>query len=122
MTVFTLPGLLIPMARPGWWVLLFAVGWTSWAFGSMLCGIALVSYQQATCPAELRGRVSAASRWINWGTLPLGGLAGGALGTALGVHVTLWLAVVGGCLSGLWLYLSPLRGMRDLPAEALQPA
>jgi MFS family permease len=31
-------------------------------------------------------------------------------------------AVIGGCLSGLWLYLSPLRGMRDLPAEALQPA
>jgi MFS family permease len=122
MTVFTLPGLLIPMARPGWWMLLFAVGWTSWAFGSTLCGIALVSYQQATCPAELRGRVSAASRWINWGTLSLGGLIGGALGTTLGVHVTLWLAVIGGWLSGLWLYLSPLRGMRDLPAEALQPA
>jgi MFS family permease len=26
-----------------------------------------VSYQQATCPARLRGRVSAAQRWINWG-------------------------------------------------------
>jgi Na+/melibiose symporter-like transporter len=83
MTVFTLPGLLIPMARPGWQVGLFAVGWMSWTFGATLCAIALTSYQQATCPARLRGRVSAASRWVNWGTLPLGGLAGGALGAAL---------------------------------------
>jgi len=121
MTVFTLPGLLIPLAGPGWWVLLFAAGWISWTFSATLCSIALVSYQQATCPPELRGRVSAAQRWINWGTLPLGGLAGGALGTAIGVHATLWLAVIGACSSGLWLYLSPLRGQRDL-ATGLRPA
>lgn len=114
MTVFALPGVLIPLAGPGWWVLLFAAGWISWTFSATLCSIALVSYQQATCPPELRGRVSAAQRWINWGTLPLGGLAGGALGTAIGVHATLWLAVIGACASGLWLYLSPLRGQRDL--------
>jgi MFS family permease len=122
MTVFTLPGLLIPVARPGWWVLLFAAGWMSWTFGSTLCATALTSYQQAACPAELRGRVSAVLRWIAWGTLPLGGLVAGALGGAIGVHVVLWIAVIGGCSSGLWLYMSPLRGMRDLPAGGLQPA
>jgi predicted MFS family arabinose efflux permease len=122
MAVFSLPGVLIPLAGPGWRVLLFALGWTSWTFGATLCNIGLVSYQQATCPPRLRGRVSAAQRWINWGTLPLGGLAGGALGTAIGVRATLWLAVAGACLSGLWLYLSPLRRLRDLPAGGLRPA
>jgi predicted MFS family arabinose efflux permease len=121
-TVFTLPGLLIPLARPGWLALLFAVGWVSWTFGSTLCSIVLVSYQQATCPSLLRGRVSAALRWINWGTLPLGALAAGALGSAVGVHAVLWLAVIGGCSSGLWLLLSPLRGMRDLTLDGVQPA
>jgi MFS family permease len=122
MTVFTLPGLLIPAARPGWWVLLFAVGWMSWTFGSTLCATALTSYQQAACPAELRGRVSAVLRWISWGTLPLGGLVAGVLGGAIGVHTVLWIAAIGGCSSGLWLYLSPLRGMRDLPADGLLAA
>jgi MFS family permease len=122
MTAFTLPGLLIPMARPGWWVLSFAIGWMSWTFGSTLCGVAVASYQQATCPPELRGRVSGAARWVTWGTLPLGGLTAGALGSALGAHATLWLAVIGGCLSGLWLYFSPLRHMRDLPTERPCPA
>ncbi|MBV9792969.1 MAG: MFS transporter [Actinobacteria bacterium] len=122
MTVFALPGLLIPAARPGWWVLLFAVGWMSWTFSATLCGTALTSYQQAACPERLRGRVSAVSRWVSWGTLPLGGLTAGLLGGVIGVHLTLWIAVAGGCLSGLWLYLSPLRRLRDLPAGGLQPA
>jgi MFS family permease len=123
-TVFTLPGLLIPLARPGWLVLLFAVGWVSWTFGSTLCTINLVSYQQATCPPLLRGRVSAAQRWINWGTLPLGALAAGVLGSAIGVHAVLWLAVIGGCSSGLWLLLSQLRQRRDLDLTlgGMQPA
>jgi hypothetical protein len=47
--------------------------------------------------------LSAAQRWINWDTLPLGGLVGGALGSAIGVHATLWVAAAGGCSSGLWL-------------------
>jgi MFS family permease len=115
MTVFSLPGLLIPAARPGWWVLLFALGWMSWTFSSTVCNIALLSYRQATTPPKLLGRVNAAARWINWGTLPLGGLAGGVLGTALGVRTTLWIAAVGGCSAGLWLFCSPLRGLRDIP-------
>ena len=45
-----------------------------------------------------------------------------ALGSALGAHATLWIAAIGGCLSGLWLYFSPLRHMRDMPIEKFQPA
>lgn len=121
MTVFSLPGLLIPMAQHGPLVLLFAVGWMSWTFSSTLCFIALTSYRQAVTPPELLGRVNASARWIVWGTLPLGGLAGGALGSAIGVRNTLWIAVIGGCSSGLWLLFSPLRGMRDIPISTGVP-
>jgi MFS family permease len=121
-TAFTLPGLLIPLAGPGWSMLLFAAGWISWSFGSTLCGVALISYQQRTSPPQLRGQVAAAVRWINWGTLPLGGLTAGALGGVLGVHTMLWIAVVGGCSAGMWLYRSPLRFLRDMPITALQLA
>jgi predicted MFS family arabinose efflux permease len=118
MTVFALPGLLIAAAGSGAWVLLFAVGWMSWTFSSTVCTVALLSYRQSTCPPELLAPVNATARWINWGTLPLGGVAAGALGTSIGVRQTLWIAVVGGCASGLWLFFSPLRGMRDFPAAA----
>ncbi len=121
MTLLSLPGLLIPLAGSGWWVLLFGFGWISWTFASTVAGISLVSYRQAACPPNMIGRVSAAARWITWGTLPLGGLAGGALATALGVQTTLWIAVSGGCCAGLWLYFSPLRGMRDIPLGKPEP-
>lgn len=122
MTVLSLPGLLIPLAGRGWAVLLFAAGWISWTFASTVTGIALTSYRQATCPPELLGRVSAAARWITWGTLPLGGLAGGALAARFGVRATLWIAVAGGCCAGLWLLFSPLRRMRDIPLGRLAGA
>ncbi|MGW7544470.1 MFS transporter [Streptomyces sp. NPDC054770] len=121
MTVLSLPGLLIPLAGHGWWVLLFGIGWISWTFSSTVAGISLTSYRQAACPPEMLGRVSAAARWVTWGTLPLGGLAGGALATAFGVRTTLWIAVVGGCCAGLWLFFSPLRGMRDIPLKEPEP-
>ncbi|TDT38829.1 putative MFS family arabinose efflux permease [Streptomyces sp. BK208] len=115
MTLLSLPGLLIPLAGPGWRVLLFGFGWISWTFASTVAGISLTSYRQSVCPPDMLGRVSATARWINWGTLPLGGLAGGALAAAVGVRGTLWIAVAGGCCAGLWLFFSPLRGLRDIP-------
>ncbi|OIJ63632.1 MFS transporter [Streptomyces mangrovisoli] len=121
MTALSLPGLLIPLAGPGPGALLFGFGWSAWTFSSTVAGISLTSYRQAACPPEMLGRVSAAARWITWGTLPLGGLAGGALATALGVRTTLWIAVVGGCCAGLWLFFSPLRGLRDIPLESAGP-
>lgn len=121
MTVFALPGLLIPAAGHGWMSLLFAAGWTSWTFSATLCGVALTSYRQAACPPDLLGRVNAASRWVTWGTLPLGGVAGGALAATIGVRASLWVATIGGCLSGLWLFFSPLRGLRDIPGIAHGP-
>jgi len=122
MTVLSLPGLLIPLAGHGWWVLLFGFGWISWTFASTVAGVSLTTYRQAACPPDMLGRVSAAARWITWGTLPLGGVAGGALATALGVRTTLWIAVAGGCCAGLWLFFSPLRGMRDIPLGKPEPA
>jgi hypothetical protein len=61
--------------------------------------------------------MNAAVRWIVWGTLPLGGLAGGALGTAVGVRPTLWCTVGGSLVAAMFVVFSPLRAMRDFPAR-----
>jgi MFS family permease len=115
MLVLGLPPLLIPLAEPGGLVVLFPVGFAAFSFSAVVYNVAQVSYRQAICPPRLLGRMNAAVRWVVWGTLPLGGLLGGAFGTWLGVRATLWIAFAGSWAAGWWVFFSPLRRMRDIP-------
>jgi len=118
MLVLSLPQLLVPLAEPGWRVAAFAVGLAGFWFSAVIYNVAQVSYRQAICPPRLLGRMNAAVRWIVWGTLPIGGLLGGAFGTALGIRATLWVAFAGSWLAGWWVFFSPLRTMRDIPGAS----
>jgi MFS family permease len=107
--------LLLPLAQPGWRTGLVVVGTALAGYGAVVYNVAQVSFRQTICPDELLGRMNASIRFVVWGTMPLGGLLGGALGELLGVRGALWVATAGQALAVLWVLLSPLRGMRDLP-------
>lgn len=100
--------------------LLFTAEFLS-GFGVMLLDIASGSFQAALIPDALRSRVSGAFRTVNHGMRPLGALAGGLLGSSIGLRPTLWIATVGGVLSVLWLIPSPIPRMRGLPEKAVLP-
>jgi MFS family permease len=108
---------LIPLAAFGPPVLLLAGGWFGLSWGNVAYNVVQVSFRQRLCPPALLGRMNASVRFIVFGTMPLGGLLGGVLGSWLGVLPTLWLAAAGGFLACLPVVLSPLRWMRDLPRE-----
>jgi MFS family permease len=115
--LFTAPLLLVPLAGgPRLLVLamLFLAEFGS-GFGVMLLDISIGSIFAAVIPDELRSRVTGAFQAVNYGTRPLGALAGGALGTLLGLRPTLWIATVGGLAGFLWLLPSPLPRFR-MPA------
>ncbi|MBA2276916.1 MAG: MFS transporter [Chloroflexia bacterium] len=76
-----------------------------------------VSLRQAMTPDRLQGRVSASSQVLVGGMQPLGALTGGALGSLVGVPVTLVLACVGMFSAVLWLLRSPVRTIEHLPTE-----
>ena len=76
-----------------------------------------VSFRQRLCPPALLGRMNASVRFLVWGSMPLGGLAGGFLGSAIGVVPTLWAAAAVQLCAALPVLLSPLLRMRDLPRE-----
>jgi len=117
--LFTWPGhLLLPLAAPGWRLGLAGSGLVLGGFGLVVYNVAQVSYRQAICPDRLLGRMNASVRFVVWGTLPLGGLLGGALGEGLGLRDALWVAVAGEVAAAGWVLCSPLRRMRDLPTAA----
>jgi predicted MFS family arabinose efflux permease len=74
-----------------------------------------VSYRQAICPPRLQGRMNSVMRFMVWGTIPLGGLVGGVLGTTIGLRETIVVGAIGGSLAVLWIIFSPQRHLREMP-------
>ena len=92
--LFPAPLLLVPLASgPHGLILaaLFAAEFLS-GLGVMVLDISIGSIFAAVIPDRLRSRVTGAFQAINYGSRPLGSLAAGALGTAIGVRPTLWIA------------------------------
>lgn len=115
--VFPAPLILVPLAqgpRPAILALLFLAEFGS-GFGVMILDITIGSIFAAVIPDALRARVTGAYRMVNYGTRPLGALTGGALGAAIGLRTTLWVAVLGAVSCGLWLLAPSVRRLKSLP-------
>ncbi|MGW0207539.1 MFS transporter [Streptomyces sp. NPDC003233] len=105
--------LLMPLARPGWGILLYAAGMTAFSANVVLFNATATSYRQTVCPERLLGRVNASFVWVCYGVIPLGALFGGGLGTGIGLRPALWVCVLGMWSACLFVIFSPLRRLRD---------
>ncbi|MFI9354250.1 MFS transporter [Streptomyces lydicus] len=114
--------LLVPLTTSGAGALLYVAGSFGVSAGVVAGNILKVSFQQEYCPPPLLGRLVASSAFLNYGTLPLGALLGGALGSALGVRTAMWIMTAGVPLAALILLFSPVRTVRELPARRTEPA
>ena len=83
--------------------------------GIVVYNVTAISLMQALTPPELLGRMNASRRWIVWGTIPLGGLVGGALASTVGLRETLFVGTIGASLCFLFLLAKPLRTIQQLP-------
>ncbi|MFL5930273.1 MAG: MFS transporter [Gaiellaceae bacterium] len=115
--LFPLPLLLVPLASgPRWVVVLMLFLAEFWSgVGVMMLDISAGSIFAALIPDRLRSRVSGAYSFVNYGVRPLGSLAGGVLGSTIGLQPTLWIGAIGALAGVLWLLPSPIPRLRDLP-------
>ena len=73
------------------------------------------SLRQAVTPDALRGRVNGTLRVLSLGMALVGTFAGAVLGETLGVRAALGVGVCGGFVAALFVFFSPLRGLREMP-------
>jgi MFS family permease len=109
-------GFVAPFVHRDWTLYLLAAAFILFWATTVVYNITQVSFRQGLCPPDLLGRMNATMRFLVWGTMPLGGVIGGALGAAIGVRATLLVAAIGGCVAVVPVFFSPLRRMRELPS------
>ena len=119
--VFSVAGLAVPLAPKSFPLPLLMLAQVLFGFGSVTYNITQVSLRQAITPERLQGRMNAAMRWIVWGTIPLGSLAGGAIATWWGLRTALWVGAFGGLVPFLPVALTSVRKIREMPEPVEEP-
>ena len=115
-TFLNLPAMLLIALAPVSFPIPFIVtGGIVLGFVIVVYNITQVSYRQAICPPRLQGRMNSVMRFLVWGTIPVGTLLGGTLGSTIGLRETLVVGAVGSGSSFLWILLSPQRHLREMP-------
>jgi MFS family permease len=119
--VFSAAMLLVPLATKANPVPYLAVSAAIGGFAAVAYNITQVSFRQAICPERMQGRMNAVIRFLVWGTMPIGALLGGALGTWFGLRTALWVAAIGAFFTFLPILFSPVRRLREMPEPVEEP-
>ncbi|WP_150252372.1 MFS transporter [Nocardiopsis deserti] len=77
----------------------------------------VATFQQMLIPKRRLAKVVAGMRTVTWGSMPLGALLGGALGSIIGIREALFVTAAGFLLSALWIALSPVARLRTMPEQ-----
>jgi MFS family permease len=119
--LFPVFGFSVPLAPTGFPLPVLIAGALVGGYSQVAYNITQVSLRQAITPERLQGRMNASMRWIVWGTLPLGQLAGGAIASAYGLRTGLWVSAIGSVFTFLPVLLSPVRSIGEMPAPVTPP-
>ena len=114
---FSLSGL--PVAFAPDTVIFWAVALSGFMGG--FCGVGWninqVSLRQAITPPRMQGKMNATMRFIVWGTMPIGAIIGGALGSVIGLQPTIVIGAIGGLVAFLPVTLSSVRHIVTMPDQ-----
>jgi MFS family permease len=119
--MFSCAGFFYPIAPQDFPAPFFIVGGIIGGYGAVAYNITQVSFRQAICPERLQGRMNAVIRFMVWGTMPLGALLGGALGTWFGLRPAIWVGAIGAAFTFLPILLSPVRSIEKMPEPITEP-
>jgi len=85
-------------------------------WGAVVYNINQVSLRQAITPERMQGRMNSVMRFLVWGPIPLGALAGGAIASTFGLRTALYVGAIGGFTTAIPIIFSPIRKLKDFPS------
>lgn len=108
---------LVPLAQLGFAVPLLLAALVVTTFAVTVYNINQVSLRQAITPDRVQGRMNATVRTVIWGTVPIGALIGGAIGSTYGLLPAMYVGIAIAVFAGFWILLGPIR-LRVQPQAA----
>ena len=120
MALFAVVDFAWPLARPNTANFIFVTAMFFAGGSGVIYNVNQVGLRQAITPGRMLGRMNATMRFIVWGTMPIGALLGGWLGTKIGLRNTFWVAAIGNAFAVLPPLLSPVRKLREIPQMSIQ--
>ena len=118
---FSMAAFFYPLAPQDFPAPFFIAGGIIGGYASVAYNITQVSFRQAICPERMQGRMNSVIRFMVWGTMPIGALLGGALGTWIGLRPAIWVAAIGASFTFLPILLSPVRSIEKMPEPTTEP-
>ena len=112
---FSLSGLPVAFAPDALIFWAVAVSGFMGGFFGVAWNINQVSLRQAITPPRMQGKMNATMRFIVWGTMPVGAILGGALGSLIGLYPTIVIGAVGGLVAFIPVTLSSVRHIVTMP-------
>jgi len=85
---------------------------------AVIYNINQVSLRQAITPERMLGRMNATMRFIVWGTIPVGSIVGGFLGSVIGLQATIWIGAIGSFLGFVPVLFSQVRKLERIPESS----
>jgi MFS family permease len=106
-------GLLVALA-PAAHPVPFVIAATFLGGVGVVYNITQVSLRQAITDPRFQGRMNATMRFVVWGTIPIGNLLGGTLGSTIGLRPTMVVGSAGTLLAVIPVIFSPVRTLRTI--------
>ncbi|WP_307840558.1 MFS transporter [Streptomyces sp. G44] len=110
-------GLLVPLVDRGPWLYVAGAGWLLALFKTGMDNVLGVSLRQRMTSDALLGRMNATFRFLLSGALAVGAAVSGLVGEVASVRGALWTGGVIMSVAFLPVFLSPVRGRRELPGQ-----
>ena len=104
---------LIPLTTRGPGVAFVVVGWLGMGIAVSFAGVLVTSFRQGFTPEYMMGRVSATTRVLSWGMLPVSAAVAAWLTTLMSVTQGMWVAAFVFLACPIAAWLGPLRSVRD---------
>ncbi|HEY3732898.1 MAG TPA: MFS transporter [Streptosporangiaceae bacterium] len=108
--------LLIPRDGSAAAMAFLIAGWLGHGCGIAIWNVNTITLRQVLTPMRLLARMNATYRMLLFGALPAGAMAGGLLGSAVGLRSALVLSVIALTSPLLWIFFSPVFRLSEMPS------